>query len=153
MCYMYVNRWRVFCLCSTFYATPSWCGWNLLFYISMPSFQFTGVYDMCRRCGIAKKKCGQQGATPLVSIISLIVEKSMRKRHSFLLDLWLQYDHTCFKEHGWMISKHKPGGVWCSGLVRSNPTAVSMSLCPWDTSPQIAPVGIVHSIEYVSRFG
>ena len=35
----------------------------------------------------------------------------------------------------------------------SNPTAVSMSLCPWDTSPQIARVGIAHSIEYVSRFG
>ena len=54
------------------------------------------------------------------------------------------------------------GRLWRSGLVRwcwdqgstgSNPTAVSMSLCPWDTSPQIAPVGIAHSIEYVSRFG
>ena len=57
-------------------------------------------------------------------------------------------------------------GVWRSELVRwcsdqgstgSNPTAVSMSLCPGlpgqDTSPQIAPVGIVHSIEYVSSFG
>ena len=49
----------------------------------------------------------------------------------------------------------------CGAVVRalvlgsggSNPTAVSMSLCPWDTSPQIAPVGIAHSIEYVSRFG
>jgi len=39
------------------------------------------------------------------------------------------------------------------GVTGSNPTAVSMSLCPWGTSPQIAPVGIVHSIEYVSRFG
>ena len=39
------------------------------------------------------------------------------------------------------------------GVTGSNPTAVSMSLCPLDTSPQIAPVGIAHSIEYVSRFG
>ena len=61
-----------------------------------------------------------------------------------------------------MQSGYHIRGVWCSGLVRwcsdqgvtvSNPTAVSMSLCPWDTSPQIAPVGIAHSIEYVSRFG
>ena len=61
-------------------------------------------------------------------------------------------------------------GVWCSGLVRwcsdqgstgSKPTAQVQtplqSACRCvpgqDTSPQIAPVGIAHSIEYVSRFG
>ena len=45
---------------------------------------------------------------------------------------------------------------WCSdqGSTGSNPTAVSMSLCPWARHfTQIAPVGIAHSIEYASRFG
>ena len=55
------------------------------------------------------------------------------------------------------------GGVWRSGLclgVRIKGAQVQtplQSACRCvpgqDTSPQIAPVGIAHSIEYVSRFG
>ena len=42
---------------------------------------------------------------------------------------------------------------WTSnqGIASSSPTACRC--VPEDTSPQMAPVGIVHSTEYVSRFG
>ena len=58
------------------------------------------------------------------------------------------------------------GGVWRSGLVHwcvgvrirgsqvQTPLQSACRCVPGqDTSPQIAPVGIAHSIEYVSRFG
>ena len=55
------------------------------------------------------------------------------------------------------------GGVWRSGLcvgvlIRGSQVQTPLqSACRCvpgqDTSPQIAPVGIAHSIEYVSRFG
>ena len=49
----------------------------------------------------------------------------------------------------------KKGGVWCSGLcvgvwIRGAQVQTPLHVV---VSPQIAPVGIAHSIEYGSRFG
>ena len=62
-----------------------------------------------------------------------------------------------------LVKIYNIGGVWRSGLcvgVRIKGAQVQtplQSACRCvpgqDTSPQIAPVGIAHRIEYVSRFG